>query len=116
MAQNQLRNQQKEIWSHDLQEPPLFHVGDVVWLCSKRTSNHKSAKLLPKFIGPFTILQVESNHTCLIEQNGCVTRESESRLKVFYKSTNEAARAAHRRTKSTAFQAKHGSGQKAKGG
>lgn len=81
------------IRTQDTHAPLLFSVGYKVWLHSKRTSKNKSAKLLPKFIGTFLILQVEKNHIYPIEQKGRVSRESESRLKAFYESVSAAGKA-----------------------
>lgn len=64
-----------------------------MWLNSKCTSKHKSLKPLPKFVGPFTILQVDDNHTYRVEQNGRVGRESEIRFKTYFSSANVAGRA-----------------------
>lgn len=42
VAHNNLKNQQREIRTQDIQEPPLVQVGDKVWLRRKRASRHKS--------------------------------------------------------------------------
>lgn len=41
-----------------------------------------------KYVGPFTILQIDEIHTYLVEQNGRVSRESESWLKTCYPSAS----------------------------
>lgn len=67
-----LKDKQMQPKTQDIQESPLFQTGDKVWLRSKRTSRrtskNKSTKLLPRFVGPFDVLQADSNHTYLIEQ------------------------------------------------
>lgn len=88
-----LGDQQKWFRTHASQEPPLFEMEKKVWLQSKCKSKHKNLKLLPKFVESFTILKVDDVHSYLIEQNGKVSRESESRLKAYFSCTNIAGRA-----------------------
>lgn len=47
MVHSQLRSQKQKVRIQDTHEPPLFHVGDKVGLCSKRTNKQ-----------PFTIVLV----------------------------------------------------------
>lgn len=72
----------------------LILGGDKVWLRSKCTRKNKNLKPLPNFVGPFTIRQVDDNHTYLVKQNGKkVSRESESRVKAYFSRINVAGRA-----------------------
>lgn len=82
-AYEALRGQQQQIRSADKQEEPLFVVGEKVWLQAKRFTKGKAKKLQPKYVGPYNILEVNSNHTYLIEQKGRASVESESRLKPY---------------------------------
>ena len=92
-AHELLRKQQLDIRTEDRQERPLFQVGQLVWLKTKRFSNLKSHKLQPKHSGPYTIVEVAKNHTYLIEQHGRLSREAESRLKAYVPARSEAGRA-----------------------
>lgn len=47
----------------------------------------------PNFVGHFIILQLDDNHTYLVEQNGRVNRESESRLEAYFTNTSSTGKA-----------------------
>ena len=59
---------------------------------TKRFSKGQSHKLQPKFTGPYVIKEAARNHTHVIEQNGRLSREAESRLKVFNPAENPAGK------------------------
>jgi hypothetical protein len=93
MAYDSLREKQARLRAVDTQEPPLFSVGDQVWLQSKRTARHKATKLQPKFTGPYAIQEVCRNHTYLLCQNGRSSKESEHRLKPYLSTHHPVGRA-----------------------
>ena len=84
-----LREEQCVIRQEDQEEPPLFSVGDQVWMVNKRRRKGENPKLQAKFIGPYDIIQAYLNHTYLIERQGQQSIQSESRLKL-YKACGEA--------------------------
>ena len=91
-AHNKLRGQQLQLKTGDRQEEPSFKAGQLVWLKTKRFSKRQSHKLQPKFTGPYVIKEAARNHTYLIEQNGCLRREAENRLKAYNSAENPAGK------------------------
>lgn len=67
-AHQLLRDQQQQIRTEDNQEPSLFRPGDLVLMQNKRRRRGVSAKLLPKYVGPFTVKEAYDNHTYEIER------------------------------------------------
>ena len=92
-AYDLLRTRQEQVRSADNQEEPLFKAGEKVWLKAKRFSKGKGRKLQSKFVGPYTILTVNKNHTYVVELKGRVSTESESRLKRYVPSEHPGSRA-----------------------
>jgi transposase InsO family protein len=86
-AYDTLREKQANIRLADHQQPPAFEVGDQVWLKNKRHKKNTTAKLQPKWIGPYKILEANSNHTYLIELHDRRALEHESRLKLYVSAT-----------------------------
>jgi hypothetical protein len=72
-----LRDRQEQVRHADYLEPPLYRVGDLVLLESKRRRKGECPKLQPKFIGPFTVVKVYSNHTYLLEGAGQTSIQNE---------------------------------------
>ena len=62
-AQQLLWNKQVIAQTLDSEEPPLFKAGEYVWLKSYRMETGKCAKLQPKFVGPYVIIEVLPFHT-----------------------------------------------------
>lgn len=46
---------------------------------------NKSKAFQPRYLALYTILQVDGDKTYLVEQNGHVSQESDSRLKTYYR-------------------------------
>ena len=82
-AHELLRETQREIRTSDDEEPPLFGVGDLVWLENKRRRKGENPKLQPKFVGPFEVLETRANHTYVIERQGQQSVQNERRLKLY---------------------------------
>lgn len=83
-----LREMQKKIKNEDEDEPPLFATGELVWLLNKRKRRGHNSKLVPKFLGPYKVLEVYPNHTYKISRHGQESIQNESRLKP-YKTCDE---------------------------
>ena len=64
--------------------------GDLVWLEKKRRQKGGNPKLQPKFVGPYEVIEVYSNHTYGMERSGQVSLQNECKLKLF-KPCSEAA-------------------------
>jgi hypothetical protein len=83
-SQEILRDMQQQIISSNSNLSPLFKVGDRVWIDMKgRHKKGQTAKLQPKYRGPYPVIEVSDNGTYVIEQNGKSSRENESRLKLY---------------------------------
>jgi len=82
-AHKVLREQQWQVRSGDSDDPPtpLYKVGDWVWMTSHRRRCGQAAKLQPKFVGPYCVIDVMSNHTYKVERSGQVSVQNEARLK-----------------------------------
>ena len=91
-AHDKLRGQQLQLRTGDRQEEPSFKAGQLVWLRTKRYSKGQSHKLQPKFTGPYVVKEAAKNHTYVIEQNGRLSREAESRLKAYNPAENPAGK------------------------
>jgi len=72
-AHDALRAQQWQTCSEDSEKPPLYQVGDWVWMVSYRRRRGQSAKLQPKFVGPYCVVEVLPNHTYRVERSGQVS-------------------------------------------
>jgi len=52
-------------------------------MLSYRRKRGESAKLQPKFVGPYCIIEVLANHTYRMERSGQISVQSEKRLKPY---------------------------------
>jgi len=68
-------------------------VGDWVWMVSYRRRRGQSAKLQPKFVGPYCIIEVLPNHTYRVERSGQLSVQSEQRLKPYQASPDAVGQA-----------------------
>jgi len=57
-AHDALWAQQWQIRTENLEEPPLYQVGDWVWMVSYHRRCRQSAKLQLKFMGPYCVVEV----------------------------------------------------------
>jgi len=80
-AHEMLREKQWQVWREDSEEPPLYQVGDWVWMVNYRRHRGQAAKLQPKFVGPYAVVEVMRNHTYKIECLGQVSIQNEAHLK-----------------------------------
>jgi len=92
-AHEAVLEQQWQTRTEDSEEPPLYQVGDWVWMVSYRRRHGQSAKLLPKFVGPYCIMEVLPNHTYRVECSGQVSVQNEQRLKPYEGSPDAAGQA-----------------------
>ena len=79
----QIRSLQKSVRQENTEEPLTFTPGDLVLLENKRRRKGDSAKLQPKFLGPYHIIQAFPNHTYLIERQGQRSTQNECRMKLY---------------------------------
>jgi len=70
----------------DSEEPPLYKIGDWVWMVNYRRRRGQAAKLQLKFVGPYAVVEVMPNHTYKIERSGQVSIQYEARLKLYWAS------------------------------
>jgi len=52
----------------DSDEPPLYQVGDRVWMVNYCRRRGQAAKLQHKFEGPYAVFEVMPNHTYKLER------------------------------------------------
>jgi len=57
-----------------------------VWIVNYRRCRGQAAKLQPKFMGPYMVVEVILNHTYEIERSGQVSIQNEARLKPYWTS------------------------------
>ena len=81
-AHKLLQEQQVKVRQED-EKPPLFAVGDLVWMENKRRRKGENPKLQPKFVGPYEVLEVLSGHTYRVERQHQQSVQHESRLKPY---------------------------------
>jgi len=67
-AHEALREKQWQVRGEDLNEPPLYQTGDWVWMLSYWIKRRQLAKLQPKFVGPYCIIEMLANHTYRVER------------------------------------------------
>jgi len=70
----------------DSNEPPLYQVGDWVWMVNHRRRRGQATKVQPKFVGPYAVVEVMPNHTYKLERSGQVSVQNEARLKPYWAS------------------------------
>jgi len=86
VAHEILREKQWQVRKEDSKEPLLYQVGDWVWMVNYRQRRGQAAKLQPKFVGPYTVVEVMPNHTYKLERSGQVSIQNETRLKQYWAS------------------------------
>jgi len=92
-AHDALHAQQGQTRTENSEEPPLYQVGDWVWMVSYRRRRGQSAKLQPKFVGPYCVVEVPPNHTNRVKRSGQVSVQSEQRLKPYHASPDAVGQA-----------------------
>jgi len=90
-----LWEKQWQVQQDDSNEPPLYQVGDWVWMVNCRRRQGQAAKLQPKFVGPYAVVEVMPNHTYRLERSGHVSVQNEVRLKPYWASPGAAGEAPH---------------------
>jgi len=93
MAHEVLRKQQWQVRSGDSDDPPLYKVGDWVGMTSHCRRRSQAAKLQPKFVGPYCMIEVMANHTYKVERSGQVSVQNEARLKPYWANPDAAGQA-----------------------
>jgi len=93
VAHKILREKQWQVRKEDSEEPPLYQVGDWVWMVSYRRHREQAAKLQPKFVGPYAVVEVMPNHTYKLERSGQVSIQNEARLKPYWASPDAVGEA-----------------------
>jgi len=88
-----LREKQWRVRQEDSSESPLYQVGDWVWMVNYRRRRGQAAKLQPKFVGPYAVVEVMPNHTYKLERSGQVSVQNEARLKPYWASPGAAGEA-----------------------
>jgi len=73
--------------------PNLYQVGDWVWMVSYRRGREQSAKLHPKFVDLYCVVEMLPNHTYRVERSGQVLAQSEQRLKPYHASPDAVGQA-----------------------
>jgi len=86
VAHEMLREKQWQVRREDSEEPPLYQTGYWVWMVNYRRRRGQAAKLQPKFVGPYVIIEAMPNHTYKIERSGQVSIQIEARLKPYWAS------------------------------
>jgi hypothetical protein len=85
-AGDRLRQQQHQVRLEDTEEPSLYMVGDKVWLKSFFKRRGQSTKLQPKYIGPYTIVEVLPYHVYKMERAGKYSIQHEGRIRLHVES------------------------------
>ena len=93
VAHAMLREKQWQVRQEDSSEPPLYQVGDWVWMVNYRRRRGQAAKLQPKFVGPYAVVEVMPNHTSRLERSGQISVQNEARLKPYWASPGAAGEA-----------------------
>jgi len=89
-AHEVLCEQQWQLRSGDSDDPPLYKMGDWVWMTSHRRRCEQAANLQPKFVSPYCVTEVMPNHMYKMKRSGQVSVQNEARLKS-YQSILDAA-------------------------
>jgi len=77
----------------DSEEPPLYQVGDWVWVVNYRRRRRQAAKSQPKLVGPYAVVEVMPNRSYKLERSGQVSIQNEARLKPYWASLDAAGEA-----------------------
>jgi len=100
----------------DSGEPPLYSVGDWVWVVNHCRHQKPAAKPQPRLIGPYTVVEVMPNHTYKLEHSGQVSIQNEARLKLYWANLDAAGEnpplLEPRRQTTTQGRRRHGPGYK----
>jgi len=86
VAHEMLREEQWQVRGEDFEKPPLYQVGDWVWMINYRRPRGQAAKFQPKFVGPYAVVEVMPNHMYKLERSGQVSIQNETRLKLYWAS------------------------------
>jgi len=62
-------------------------------MTSHRRQRGQAAKLQPKFVGSYCVIEVMPNHTYKVERSGQVSIQNEARLKSYWASPDAAGQA-----------------------
>jgi len=89
-AHEALQEKQWAVRTEDSKEPPLYREGNWVWMISYRRRREQSAKLQPKFVRPYCVVEVLPNHTYRVERSEQISVQNEQRLKPYYGSPEAA--------------------------
>ena len=89
----ELRLNQKAVRTRDTDEPPLYAVGDHVWMVNHQRRRGEMGKLKEKYVGPYTIKEVRPNHTYIIAQGERMSVQNEARLKPYVECPSLGGRA-----------------------
>jgi len=92
-AHEALQEKQWAVQTENSEEPPLYREGDWVWMVSYRRRPGQLAKLLPKFVRPYCVVEVLPNHSYRVECSGQISVQNEQRLKPYYGSPKAAGQA-----------------------
>jgi len=84
------REKQWEVRKEESEEPPLYQVRDWVWMVNYRRRRGQAAKLQPKVVGRYAVVEVMPNHTYKLERSGQVSIQNEARLKPYWASPGAA--------------------------
>jgi len=82
-AHKMLQERQLPVRTEDSDEPPLYQVGDWVWMANYRRRHRQAAKLQPKFVRLYLVVEALPNHTYKIKCLGQVSIQNEIRLKPY---------------------------------
>jgi len=93
VAHEMLREKQWQVRRKDSEEPPLNQTGDWVWRVNYHRHRGQAAKLQPKFVGPYVIVEAMPNHTYKIERSRQVSIQNEARLKPYWASPDAVGEA-----------------------
>jgi len=93
VAHEILWEKQWQVRKENSEEPPLYQVGDWVWMVNYRRRRGQVAKLQPKFVGPYVVVEAMPNHTYKLERSGQVSIQNEARLKPYWASPGAAGEA-----------------------
>jgi len=92
-AHEMLREQQWHVRSDDSDDLPLYMVGDWVWMTSHCWRHGQAAKLQPKFVGPYCVIEVMLNHPYKVVWSGQASIQNEARPQPYWVSSDTAGQA-----------------------
>jgi len=93
-AHGALREKQWQARMEDSEEPPLYQVRDWVWMVSYRRRHRQPAKLQPKLVEPFCVIEALPNYMYRVERSGQVLVHNEQWLKPCHGRSDPARQAA----------------------